>query len=224
MPAPILIFALSAAAKAANEQQALRRKQKLNEAMAAYQRGQAGRQSQALNTYLAGQTPGARGAELDRIALERAGSAQQTVDAVQASNPTAISAKPSADFQKSQDAAAQLVSDRTRRAIQALSVMGAPGEQAVSQGIRFGKAAGVTSGTNSAMDSVGRAFGREMENTVPNPWVDKMAQIGMAYGLANAGSGPSYMKGVNVDPNTGDTTLAPKRPGMGRKMMNVWRG
>jgi hypothetical protein len=65
-----------------------------------------------------------------------------TVDQARAASPVTAPAGASADYQKASTAAADTVAARTKRAIEQLGTMGAPGEAGIASGLRFGRAAG----------------------------------------------------------------------------------
>lgn len=197
------------------------RRQRLLEAMRRYKSGQAGIGRAAVEDLVSHQTPEARAAELASVTAERKKSLGDTVAAVQSSNPTQIAGKLSPDYQRSQQAAAETVAERTRRAIEQLSVMGAPGEQALKSGIRFGRAAGVVDSTNSAIGNVGNGYMGDINNTVPNPGLMLLGKGAMAADTTGFGKGatastdPEQLSG----PGYGDRPATATRV---RRAMSLW--
>lgn len=185
---PLIIGAITKYAANADAQN---RQAKLQQAMRAYQLQQAGGNERAIQGLLDQQTPAARGAELQGIQASRATSMQGAVDAARAASPvTAVAGtNTSQDYQKASAAAADTVADRTKRAIQQMSIMGAPGEQGMKFGMRFGRAAGDVDAGNAAIGNVGNAYMNSIRNTVPNPALSMAGDGLMAYGGATLGTG-----------------------------------
>lgn len=195
---------------------------KLLEAMRAYGRGQAALGQAATENLIAQQTPQARATELADVTAGRAKSLTDTVAAAQASNPAPIAGKLSQDYLHSQEAVANTVAERTRRAIAQLSAMGAPGEQALKSGIRFGRAAGEVDASNSAIGNVNNAFMGDIKNTVPNPGLKLVGSGMMAYGAGKMGAPatavndqPEQLSG----PGYGDKPATASRI---RRAMSLW--
>lgn len=191
--APLLILLAAMAAKRINDSQAEKRQRQMLDAMKAYGLDQSRKSQGAIEGVLAQQTPDKRSAEMaDSVAL-RASSMNDTVNAAKKSDVIALNAKPNADYQKSQVSAADTVAERSRKAIADLSVMNAPGDVSLNTGIRFGRAAGTVEAANRAIGRFGRATMSDINGVHPNPWVDMMAQAGMAYGsqgmMSGAGGG-----------------------------------
>lgn len=185
---PLILGALLSYAA---DRDAEKRRERLMNAMGAYKQGQAAIGRGATDALLAQQTPEARASELSKVTAGRAKSLTDSVAAAQTSNSAPLAGKLSPDYQRSQEAAANTVAERTRRAIEQLSKMGAPGEQGLAQGIRFGRAASVVDSSNSAIGNVGNAYMGAIRNTVADPAL-KLAGSGMmAYGGATAGDTPT---------------------------------
>lgn len=181
--------------------QAQAKREKLLNAMRAYQVGQTGATRGAIEGLIAAETPQARATDLANKIAERSDSLQKSVDSVQTTNPAPIAGKVSEDYKGSQAAAASRVADRTKRAIEQLSVMGAPGEDRLASGIRYGRAAGVVDAANSAIGNVGNAYMTHMNNTVPNPGMKLVGGALASYGAAKMGAGT----GGTTSPGWGDT-------------------
>lgn len=179
---PLLLAGLAVSRFA--DAQAEGKRNKLLMAMQQYQRGQAQVGQGAIQGLINSETPQARATDLSKTIADRAKSLQTSVDAVQGTNPAPLAGKMSDDYKASQEKAAGVVAERTRRAIEQLSTMGAPGEEALASGIRQGRAAGVVDSTNSAIGNVGGAFRTDMRNTVPNPGLKLLGAGLTAYGGA----------------------------------------
>jgi hypothetical protein len=197
---PLLLAGLAVSRYADMEAEA--RRQKLLMAMRAYGRGQAQVGQAATENLLAQQTPQARASELAAVTADRSKSLGDTVAAAQTTSPV-LAGKLSGDYVRSQETAANTVAERTRRAIEQLSSMGAPGEQALKSGIRFGRAAGDVDASNSAIGNVSNAYMGDIKGTVANPALKLAGSAMMAYGGAKMGmptatdqpeqlSGPGY--------------------------------
>jgi hypothetical protein len=186
---PLIILAASAAVKRINEQDALRRKQKLANAMADYQRSKSAESMGATEELIKKQTPEARATELADLTLDREKSLRDTVGAAQASDAQAAAGKQSSDFSAAQEREANTRSQRLKRAIEQLAITGAPGEQALKSSQRFGRAAGVVDAANRASDYVGRNYLTDIDNTVPNPGWQLLGDVGMAVGGGMLGAG-----------------------------------
>lgn len=182
---PLILGAIASAYADADAQ---KRRQALLNGMRSYQLGQSAVGQKATQDYLTGATPEARAAEIAKLTGDRTKTLQDSVAAVQASNPTPLAGKLSPDYARSQAAAAGTVADRTKRAIEQLSTMGMPGEAGVQGGIRFGRAAGVVDATNSAINRVGDTYTRGIDSTVPDPMLKLGGNALMAYGSSGAGN------------------------------------
>jgi hypothetical protein len=185
---PLIIGLLAKYAATADAQ---KRQAKLQEAMRAYQLQQAAGNESAIRGLMDQQSTAARGAELQNIQGSRATSMQAGVDAVRSAAPTSVvaGAAASPDYQKASAAAADTVANRTKRAIQQMSIMGAPGEQAQQFGLRFGRAAGKVDAGNTAIGNVGNAYMNAIRNTVPDPMLSLAGDGLMAYGSSGATAG-----------------------------------
>lgn len=195
---PLIIGMLAkyAATSAAQSRQA-----KLQEAMRSYQMQQAAGNEQAIRGLMDQQTPAARGGELQNIQASRSTSMQGAVDAARSAAPTTTvaGANASPDYQKASAVAADTVANRTKRAIQQLSVMGAPGEQGLQSGLRFGRAAGKVDAGNMAIGNVGNAYVNAIRNTVPNPALSMAGDALMAYGSGGTSAAGGAMMGAGND-------------------------
>jgi hypothetical protein len=60
-------------------------------------------------------------------------------------------------------------------------MMGAPGEQGVASGIRFGRTAGNVDANNIAIGNVGDAYMRDINNVKPNPLLSLAGDAGHGY-------------------------------------------
>jgi len=186
----IAILLASMAAKYYANHEADQRAKQLQQAMEAYQRGRAQQNEAAINKLVDDQTPQKRAQDLAGTQASRDLSMQSTVDAARAASPVQAPAgtSASADYQKSSAAAADTVAARTKRAIEQLGVMGAPGEQALASGIRFGRAAGNVDAGNQAISNVGAGYMRDIDNVRPDPYLSLLGDVGMAYGGGVVGS------------------------------------
>lgn len=197
---PLIIGMLAKYAATADAQ---KRQAKLQDAMRAYQQNQAAANEQAIGALVNQQTPAARGAELQNIQGSRANSMQAGVDAARSAAPATVVAGASAspDYQKASAVAADTVANRTKRAIQQMSIMGAPGEQAQQFGLRFGRAAGSVDAGNTAIGNVGNAYLNAIKNTVPDPMLSMAGDGAMAMSaMPNSGQGAgAAMMGAGSD-------------------------
>jgi hypothetical protein len=182
IPAGLVLLAASAALKYANETQAQKRQAKLLDAMRAYQNIKSAEGLAATEQLLAKQTPEARGTELGQVTAAREQSLRDTVGAAQAFEAGPAAGRQSGDFQAAQEREASSVAERTRRAIEHLAAMGAPGEQKFQHQLRFSKAAGAVDAANSASENVGRAYRTSIAATRPDPFADMLSSVGMAVG------------------------------------------
>ncbi|HEX5128101.1 MAG TPA: hypothetical protein VFV90_00060 [Usitatibacter sp.] len=186
---PLLVLAASAFAKYKNDQAAVDRQRAFANALAAFQKQRAGESMAATEQLVNKQTPQAREAELTDLTAQRQQSLRDTVGAAQAFDQPAVAGKTGADFKQAQEQAAKTVSERTKRAIEQLAAISAPGEQQRAFSTRLGRAAGVVDASNFANADVGRAYGVDINNVRPNPFIDLASQVGMAYGGYQLGGG-----------------------------------
>src|SRR5437879_1943191 len=119
---PLVVLAASALLNAKNQSDARERQNQFSNAMQQYQLSKAREQQAATQQYLTKETPQARAGELADVTAQRAATLRDTVAAAQPTNAPRIAGKLSADYQAAQDAAAERVADRNRRAIANLSV------------------------------------------------------------------------------------------------------
>lgn len=183
----LAILGASLFLKHQNDRAALKRQKRLASAMESFQRKRSGESIAATEELLKKQTPEARGTELADLTEDRAQSLRDTVGAAQAFDAPETAGKKGADFRTASEAEAFARAARTKRAIEQLAAIGAPGEQARAHGIRFGRAAGVVDASNAANEAVGRRFATDINNVRPNPFIDLVSQIGIGYGLGGFG-------------------------------------
>lgn len=187
---PLVLIAASAGLNYLNNQEAQKRREQLRGSMEQYQRMKAAETQAATERLLEQQTPAARSTELAKVTDERARSMQDTVNATRATEGPPLAGKMSADYKAADARSADTVAARTKRAIEQLSTMGAPGEQGQRFGIRFGRAAGDVDAANRASNYVGNAYMTDMGNVQPNPFIGMLSQIGMGVGTGMA-AGPA---------------------------------
>lgn len=204
IPAGLWILAASAAAKHVNDQEAIRRQEQIRRAMEAYQKGKSRESEAATEEVLKKQAPEERETELAQVTADRTQSLRDTVGAAQAFDAPATAGKLSADYRAAQEKEAGTIAERTRRAIQQLATMGAPGEQGQKHQLRFSKAAGVVDASNIASQKVGRAYINDINSVKPNPFIDLASQVGMAVGGGMIGgpqgaAGSSMASGMGAD-------------------------
>lgn len=185
---PLLIIAGSMLAKHMASEQAQKRQTSMQGAMESYQRSKAQQNESAINNLVSQQTPAARSSELHNIDAARQQSMQGAVDAARTASPvTQAAGTTGGDFARASESAATRVADRTKKAIEQLGLMGAPGEQAIASGTRFGRAAGNVDANNSAIGNVGAGFMRDINLVRPNPTLNLLGDAGMAVGGAMLG-------------------------------------
>lgn len=197
----LLILAAGMAAKYMANKGAQDRAQSLQQAMESYQRTKAQQNEAAINQMVAKQTPQARSDELQSIQGSREQSMQDTLSAARAASPVtpAAGATASSDYQKASSTAADLVSARAKRAIEQLGVMGAPGEEGIASGIRFGRAAGAVDAGNNAIANVGAGYGRDINNVQPDPFLSTLGDIGITAGGTMMGGAGGAFAGTAAD-------------------------
>jgi hypothetical protein len=178
------VVAAGMLAKYKADKDAENRQSSLRGGMEQYQRGKAQQNEAAINQLMSKQTAPARAAELASIDASREASMRGAVDQARAASPVTQVAgtNTSPDYQQASQAASTRVADRTAKAIQQLGLMGAPGEQGVASGIRFGRTAGNVDANNIAIGNVGDAYMRDINNVKPNPWLNMAGDAAIAYG------------------------------------------
>lgn len=202
----LAIIAASMFAKHMANSDAQDRQSQLQRSMEAYQRSKAQQNEAAINGLVSQQTPDARGKELQSINDSRQQSMQGSVDAARLASPITqvAGASASPDYQKASAAAADSVAARTKRAIEQLGTMGAPGEQGIASGIRFGRSAGTVDAGNSAIANVGAGYMRDINNVHPDPFLTMAGDVGMGVGTGMAmggaeGAQPNLTSPKSVD-------------------------
>jgi hypothetical protein len=147
----LAIIAASALLKAKGNRDALARQEQFRRSMEGYQRSKAAEVEAATNALADQQSPQARAAEVDKITADRTQSLKDTVAAAQASAAPKLASVANNDaYTSTEQANAERIAERTRRAIEQLSTMGTPSEVQRKFGLRFGKAAGDVDAANHA--------------------------------------------------------------------------
>jgi len=221
---PLLVLVVSAILKYQNDRAALKRQERFAGAMEAFQRKRSDEAMGATEQLVAKQTPEARGTELAALTGEREQSLRDTVGAAQAFDAPAIAGKVSGDYRAAQEQEATSIAERTRRAIEQLAAMGAPGEQQQKHQLRFGRAAGVVDASNTASDAVGRRYATDISNVRPNPFIDLLSQVGMGYGLGSMGGAavaPEAAAGTGITANAAGEGLSMGATGQGLRAGSV---
>lgn len=203
---PLAVIAASMLAQHMATSDAQDRQKGLQRSMQAYQRSKAQQTEQAINQLVDKQTPDARAKELQDIDTSRQASMQGTVDQARAASPVTAAAgtNTSADYQKASGAAADTIANRTKRAIQQLGLMGAPGEQGVASSIRFGRAAGSVDAGNQAISNVGRGYMTDIDNVQPDPFLMLASKAGMGVGMGMATGGLGAEESNLISPKNAD--------------------
>lgn len=187
----IALMVAGAAIKHHNNQEAYNQQNRYRQALENYERQKSQQAMAATQTYIDQQTPQKRAEELHTLQDTRATSLGDSVNAASsAAQRPVLAGNVSADYGHAQDAAATRIDERTRRAIEQLSKMGAPGEQQLEQGIRFGRAAGKVDATNSSAANVGRGYSMDMGNVRPNANADLVGNIFSIGGAASLAGWP----------------------------------
>lgn len=233
-PLSLLVLAGSMLTKYMANSDASGRQMQMQRSMEAYQRSKAQQNEQAINSLMQQQTPDARKTELDNIEKSRETSMQGTVDAARAASPVTNVAgtNTSDDYQRASAASADTIANRTKRAIQQLGLMGAPGEQAITSGIRFGRAAGNVDANNSAISNVGNAYMTDIKNVHPDPFLSLIGDAGMGVGSGMLGASLGSPAGTpsQPSPDVGDpewgmrSPTATTRQSKLRSLLSGWGG
>lgn len=164
------------------------RKKRLVDAMSAYQTGNATKSMDVTGKFIEGATPEARGAAMQSAEDENRLGYEKTVGAAQAfERPGGVSGNLSDQFKQASANSADAAANRTKRLIENLSRMRAPGVAGATESRRFGRAAGEVDAFNSANAGVGRAYSTDMANVQADPWagVGGDALTGIGLGLAD---------------------------------------
>jgi hypothetical protein len=189
----IAVLLAGLAAKHFANSEASDRANELQRAMETYQRARAQQNEAAIGKLVDAQTPEKRATDLAQTAASREQTMQSTIDAAHAASPVQAPAGAStgSDYQRASSAAADTVAARTKRAIEQLGIMGAPGEQALTSGIRYGRAAGNVDAGNNAIANVGSGYMRDINNVQPDPFLSLLGDVGIAYGGGTLGTAAS---------------------------------
>jgi hypothetical protein len=197
----LIIMAASALLKAQTEKEAQGRRNGFANAMEAFQRSKTREGQAATEELLAKQTPKARTDEMTQLTADRQQSLRDTVGAAQAFDAPQIAGNLSGDYRAAAERNATTIAERTRRAIEQLSAMGAPGEQEQRFGLRLGKASGVVDASNLASEAVGRGYVTDINNVRADPTKSMIANVGMTVGsgmLGGAGAAAGGLSGESA--------------------------
>ncbi|TAK84365.1 MAG: hypothetical protein EPO20_14860 [Betaproteobacteria bacterium] len=214
--------------KARADEKANKRKQAFADAIRQYQVGKTGEMQRATERLLEKQTPDARAAELAQLTAERAKSMDTGVGAAQAFDAPPIAAKASSDYSAANEAAANRIAERTRRAIEQLAVMSAPGQQQLRHGLRFGAASGDVDAANAAIGNAARAGQTDISAVRANPWAHLAGDVMVGGGQGMLISGAGKPAAPTPTPIPGDPEwgmLPPQQPGWRdrlRSAFGIW--
>lgn len=211
---PLAILAASAFAKHEANQDAIKRQRSIAGAMEAYQRSRSKLAERATQDLTRKQAPESRATELADLTRQRADSMRESVGAAQAFDQPVVSGNLSDDFKRTQDAEAQSIAARTKRAIEQLAAMGAPAEAKQAHQLRFGRAAGEVDAANRASDNVGRAYMTDINSVRPNDTLSLLSDIGMTAGSAMLLGGAGAGAGAGADVAAAGTGVAPGAAGV----------
>lgn len=221
----LLVLAASALLNHQNNRDAQKRRESFRQSMDAYQRTKARESEAATEALLAKQTPVAREAELAQVTADRAQSLKDTVGAAQAFDVAPTVGKASVDRRAAEEADAASVAERTRRAIEQLATMGAPGEVKNAHGIRFGRAAGTVDAANRASSLVGAGYERDMAGVTPDPFLGLVSQVGQGVGqgmMAAPAAGAEVNNGQGFEDASGNLYGATTRSRLKNAFSNLW--
>lgn len=174
-PESMALQGASAGLNFLNESNALSRKKALADAMAEYGRTNAGKQTKIAEGYVDSLSPTNQTADLQAGHDIAAAGLNKAVGA-NMTEPTNISGKLSGDYKTAAATAADSVSTRNAKLIESLSKIAAPTIAGNKRAIDYGQAAGSMSALEGARQNVNTAFGTDMQNQVPNPYVSLLAQ------------------------------------------------
>jgi hypothetical protein len=204
-PLSLAIIAASAFLKYQANEDAAERREAFRRQMEAYQRTRSAESTAATERLLEKQTPAARSEEMTTIAADRERSLRDTVGAAQAFDAPQIAGKLPGDYTSTQEANANRIAERTRRAIAQLAAMGAPEEQQLQHGLRFGRAASAVDAANDASKNVTSGYVMDIEGVRPDPFLGMVSGLGMAVGqgmLGASGAGRADAAGTGIIPGT----------------------
>lgn len=183
---PLGLQAGGAVMKGMASNDAAERRQKLLDAMGAYQRGNASKAMDTTGKFIEGSTPEARAQAANDAEAQAKAGFDRTVGAASAfENNGAVSGNLSEQFKAKSADSADAASKRNAMLIANLSKMRAPGMAGAAEARRYGRAAGDVSALNNANTNVGGAFQTDMQNVQESPWasVGGDALSGVGQGL-----------------------------------------
>ena len=197
---------LSSSMKSDANDAATNRKRQFSDAIQAYQTGKAKESQAATDLYLKSQTPDARGTELNQVTDLGKDSLTKSVGAAQAFDAPATAAATGGNYERASEAAADRVATRTKKAIEQLAAMRAPGEQKIRQGIRYGVTAGKVDSANKASAAAGAAGSSDINSVVPNGDDLMLADIvsGVGGGVGKAMNTPTLGDGSVIWTGAGE--------------------
>ncbi len=167
------------------------RRERLVNAMGAYQTGNAQKGTALTEKYLEGSTPEARAASNDAAISENRLGYEKTVGASQAfERPGGVAGNLSEGYKAASATSADAQAARTKALIENLAKMRAPGVTGANEARRYGRAAGEIGGLNNANASVGNAYRTDIANVQEDPWAtmggDALSGIGSGLALKNS--------------------------------------
>lgn len=187
-PLSVGLTVASTLLQGAAQSSAARRQKNIVDAMSAYRSQKAGEGQQAINNFLQTIQPGAKDAERTQVQDELRTGLDNSVGAVQKFQaPQQIAGKVSDDFDARTASNNATVSDRIKRAVDQLSIIGAPAEQGMREARRYGVTAGEVDATNSAANNVGARYQDALQTVRPDPFLSLASQLTQGAALAKAG-------------------------------------
>lgn len=186
---PYLLVAAGAGVGMNADKRAQQRQKRLIDAMEQFQTKKARGSGESIDKFLDTISPTSRAAESSQARGELQGELESSVGAAQAfENPQPIAGRVGSAYTERVASNEAAVKAKLERAMKELAIIGAPKEQSLRQGIRFGRAAGDVDAANSSIRNVGGAYEGAISRVRPSYGETFLSQLLMGLGTAGTGS------------------------------------
>lgn len=186
--APLVLAGASAAVSSETQRELEGRRRAIAQRMEDYQVGKAKEGQKSIEKFIEAINPARRAAESSDIRGELQQGLDQSVGAAASlSKPDNFAGKVSENYTGRRAMNDATTSERLRRAMQQLAIIGTPAERNLRTGFSLSDAAGGVDASNAAIQSSGRAYNRAFESQRPDQFLNFVSQALGGASRASAG-------------------------------------
>lgn len=189
-PLTIAMMAGSTIMQGMAQRSAEKRQKSLSDAMTVYRMQKAGESQEQISKFLETIQPGAKEGERAQVIDELSQGLSDSVGAVRKFEaPQQIAGKVSDDYLNRRASNDASTGETIKRAIEQLSVIGAPGQTDMREARRYGQAATGVQSANQAANNVSGYYQQAIGNVRPDPFLSLGSQVAAGLGMASAMGG-----------------------------------